>query len=621
MISELINNFNKIWPYEQKMDKEYLVEDTGSCYRIIIKNTCDWQLKSGGCTMCNYSDRTGIKANFIITTFQNLILDELISLNKNYDKLKFYINGSFFNDNELSFDVAISFINLLKDHLHLSKVCVESRPEFVNYNKLNKYILSTGLQFEICFGIESTNDVIRNVCFNKGVDIENFYTLLNDINALCDIKVYLLVKPPFLTEKQAIEDVVNSVNELLRHGVTNISFTPIAIQSNTILEFMLQEKLYRPVWIWSLIEINTRLKNVLLQYPNIHLSGLDYYPEPILSLFNCEKCTSDLLNILKRNRNLTWEEIDDNLKCNCYYKWKMEIESDKPSCSINNQIENVNELLNKNLQRTEQISKSIKSLNQVDLLTDIAKLLPAYKSKLDNVGIEDVQIPMNLVGYYNTIATCNYSIELDEFHRGIHMSRLVEILYEFSSQLHKDALKDLEDIIRKDNVNSRIELSCVLMKDKQSIISHKKSLISLSLNIKVQQKEEEIASIVEVSVPFINACPCTLTTANELFDYSFTHTQKGIIKISFCDIKSPLSKVLIFAEQYISIFDMLKREDEILVVKSAFDAAQFCEDKCRELSDKLTSAFSGLCREIVVKVTTDESIHPHRAFSEKTIIL
>ena len=52
-----------------------------------------------------------------------------------------------------------------------------------------------------------------------------------------------------------------------------------------------------------------------------------------------------------------------------------------------------------------------------------------------------------------------------------------------------------------------------------------------------------------------------------------------------------------------------------------FNSAAFFEDICREISNELLVGFGGRGRKIKVKVVTDESIHPHRAFAKKEILL
>ena len=82
-----------------------------------------------------------------------------------------------------------------------------------------------------------------------------------------------------------------------------------------------------------------------------------------------------------------------------------------------------------------------------------------------------------------------------------------------------------------------------------------------------------------------------------------------------------LKKCLHLQKVILVFFDMLKREDEIYVVKTAFDSAAFCEDICREISKESFTRFRGKGGTIKVKVVTDESIHPHRAFAKKEILL
>lgn len=622
MINTMMRVFNQNWLYKETMPMNFLVEDAGDSFRVIIKNTCSWYRHSGGCTMCNYSDRSGICATTIIENNREMIIEQLIGLDKKYSKLKFYINGSFFNEEELDFDVSIDFINQVKKQLGIKEICVESRPEFVTIDKVNRYILKTNMKYEICFGIESTNDEIRNSCLNKGVDLNRFYVLAKQLGMLCNVKVYLLVKPPFLTEKQAIEDIVNSVNELVERGIYNISYTPIAVQNNTVLEFLLQEKLYRPVWIWSLIEINTQLRIIREKHPNIHLSGLDYFPKPILSAFNCNKCSQKLLDLLRKNRNLVWEDVENFKNCECYSKWKNEINDNTIPLSIKSQIQMAVNLLNKNIDRTEQIENRTNAPKRAAFLTDVAKTVPNYNIALDYVGIENLRIPIRISGYADSVAKCSYSIELDEFHRGIHMSRLVEQLNAFANIFHEDLLKDVDCLLKSNaDVNSEIKIECELLKKVNTLLTNKENFIRLTLNLSAVSDKRDFHKNVEISVPFINACPCTLVTANELFDESFTHTQKGIIQVVFCDVMVPFGEMLLFVEEYISIYDMLKREDEIYVVKTAFNNAAFCEDICREISHRLFNSFCGKGRKIKLKVITDESIHPHRAFAKKEILL
>jgi uncharacterized Fe-S cluster-containing MiaB family protein len=52
----------------------------------------------------------------------------------------------------------------------------------------------TAVNFEICFGLESTDATIRNNCFHKGISYSDFLKVFHTINDLCKVKVYLLTQ-------------------------------------------------------------------------------------------------------------------------------------------------------------------------------------------------------------------------------------------------------------------------------------------------------------------------------------------------------------------------------------------------------------------------------------------
>lgn len=620
-MNSLIKKFVDIWPYTNSMNAKYIVEDAGDSYRIIINNYCEWHKKSGGCTMCNYSQRIAFHATDVLKKEAQNIFDEIHNLKKVYNRAKIYINGSFFNEAELEKQIALLFLCELKKRFGIMHVCVETRPEYLSKEKLIEYINETELSFEICFGIESTNDKIRNLCLHKGIDIDAFYSLCQEIVDLCKIKVYLLVKPPFISESEAILDVVNSVNNLIDHGITSISYTPIAIQKNTLLEFLLQENLYRPVWIWSLIEINTRLAELRKKYPEINLGGLEYYPEPLQLYFNCEICSTRLSIVLSNNRNITWDDIPKEELCSCYEKWLYQLKEGSLS-SIEDQIEYARNILEKNRKRTKEISYLVNS-HYNNSLTDVAKLIPEYRMKLDKVGVEEVHLPLLISGYQVEESIFNCALELDEFHRGIHMSRLIEKLNEFSLIEHQDIINDLKLMLAAQGaVNNSVDFQCKLFKKVQKNLSKKNNYISIFFKCNIQQISFPRAiwqCSITVTVPFINACPCTKLSAKELLGESFTHTQRGKISVSFVNTELSFSEIIEFIENYVGIFDLLKREDEIYLVGNTYKSAQFCEDVCRVITNDIIKKFRLNKGHAIICVTTEESIHPHQAFAKKTI--
>lgn len=619
MITNLMNAFTEHWPYFESTTKPFIVEDTGKTYRLIIKNTCEWYKKHGGCTMCNYTDHSGIHASSILKCYSEQIIEELLAFGKKYNKIKFYVNGSFFNDNELSQDICIPFIKRIRNILGISELCVETRSEYLSRDILLKYKRETGVNFEICFGLESTNDKIRNQCIHKGMLYSDFLKVFHNINDICSVKVYLLIKPPFISEKHAIEDVISSVKTLISDGITIISYTPVAIQKNTLLEFLLQENLYRPVWIWSIIEINSQIKDLKLGNTDIHLGGLDYYPEPLQKAFNCECCSDKLLNMLVANRDLTWDDFD--YRCDCYYQWRDQIENEI-DVSIEDAISQAEAVFEKVVKRSVSIYFKTNSHREPKILRDIAKTAPLNKYVLDQVGIEKTSIPLNIFGYMAGFGECTYSIELDVFHRGIHMSRLIERLNAFARKEHKDILSEMEYDLLFVGIPTTIAISFRIMDTVPNPLTDNTNFISLDLDCRVSSNiNNKIHKQITVTIPFINACPCTKETVEELFGETFTHTQRGRISITFMNCALPFNEIIEYVKKYISILDLLKREDEVYIVNKAHDEALFCEDICRRVTKDIKTDLMLLNGSVSVRVTTEESIHPHNAFAEKAFEL
>ena len=619
MINNLLRAFTKYWPYTESATEPFIVEDTGKSYRLIVRNTCEWYKNHGGCTMCNYTDRFGSHATSIIKDNSEQIIDSLIALNKTYTKIKFYVNGSFFNENEMNYDSCIVFIKRLKTELGITELCVETRPEYVTRDLLLKYKKETGVSFEVCFGLESTDEVIRNQCYHKGISYSEFLKVIHSIEDLCTVKVYLLIKPPFVSEKRAIEDIVSSVKSLLAEGITKISYTPIAVQENTLLEFLLQENLYHPVWLWSIIEINSRLKDLRSTNPDIHLGGLDYYPEPLQKAFNCEHCSDKLLNMLMENPDLTWDDFD--FKCDCYNRWHLQLESETDT-PIKDAISIAEEELSKTINRSISIYSKTNSQRNPMILRDVAKTAPIIKCVLDNVGIENVTIPLTVDTYRASLGECAYSIKLDEFHRGIHMSRLIERLNTFSKRKHTDILLEMENDLLIPSAPTNIEIKFKVMDTVLNPLTDNINYISLDVDCNVSSYlDGTVKRKITVSIPFINACPCTKETVQELFGESFTHTQRGKIHISFYDCDISFNSIIEYVKKYIGIFDLLKREDEVYIVNKAHKEALFCEDMCRNVSYNIRATLPISSGRVTVRVVTEESIHTHNAFAEKTFLM
>jgi GTP cyclohydrolase-4 len=107
-----------------------------------------------------------------------------------------------------------------------------------------------------------------------------------------------------------------------------------------------------------------------------------------------------------------------------------------------------------------------------------------------------------------------------------------------------------------------------------------------------------------------------------------THNQRGrgIITIQVSsENKVSIEKIIRIIEQSMSssIYELLKRNDEALLVETAHKNPKFVEDCVRTMAKKLVQQFPDLPGDsiLTIKQINEESIHSHNAFAERIATL
>ena len=283
---------------------------------VIILNTrgCSWAHKSG-CSMCGYFNDTiwnDVSSNDLETQF-NVAME-------NYSEQKFvkiFTSGSFLDEKEIKKDVQNKIFNKLVKQT--KKVSIESRPEYITDKRLSeiKDILGSCI-LEIGIGLETADDSIRNDCLNKGSTFNRFQKSVQSIKKYdFELKTYLLIKPPYLTEKRSIEDSIESVDKIKK--LTNtISFNPTNVQKNTFVNYLWSQKKYRPPWLFSVVEIlkeSKKLANDVKIKCDISGGG------NIRGAHNCGTCDRDFLDAISKFSMSQDTKDLRNLDCKCQEKW------------------------------------------------------------------------------------------------------------------------------------------------------------------------------------------------------------------------------------------------------------------------------------------------------------
>jgi hypothetical protein len=127
------------------------------------------------------------------------------------------------------------------------------------------------------------------------------------------VKAYLLLKPPFISEGEAINDILRSIETLNNEGLADIvSLNLMNVQSSTYVEFLWWRNLYRPPWLWSAVEILKSSKLRIISDPVA--GGKKRGPH------NCGKCDKNVVEAI-RSFSLTQDRKLLQVECECKSEW------------------------------------------------------------------------------------------------------------------------------------------------------------------------------------------------------------------------------------------------------------------------------------------------------------
>lgn len=261
------NKLNLSKPVTSWISEDRLHEEMGYEFTIIFRTcACRWaRSDDAGCTMCGYFNDKGPDS-----IAQSNILDQLqYAVKKHTSKLeeiqnngkktiiKFFSSGSFLDDEEFHPETRLEIAKKVVDLPSIHGILAETRPEFVKKETLLSLVKVCGEKsFELGIGMESSNDYVREVLINKGFSAQHLkdaIVIAHNCNVL--VKAYLLLKPPFLNEKTAIRDAVQSIKDAVEWGADSISLNPVNIQAFTLTESLYNNRKYRSPWIYSVISV------------------------------------------------------------------------------------------------------------------------------------------------------------------------------------------------------------------------------------------------------------------------------------------------------------------------------------------------------------------------------
>lgn len=323
MISEMPEKPLASWRGKERYGSELL-----DCLTIIFKSGgCSWSR----CRMCSYRhERYGQLSCDELTHHLNAQLAWVLREYREdeYRLVKIFTSGSFFDPVE----VPPAFRKEVASAFRGKLVIAETRPEYITEDAFASFIdtIDDGswkIPLYCAIGLETSNDFIREKCINKGFDFKAFVSASAVAHASgAGVKAYLLFKPLFLTEREALEDMRTTIRDITPYADL-ISMNPCTVQRNTELEYYWKRGAYRPPYLWSVL--------TLLNESPVHMTCDPLGGGQKRGPHNCGSCDYELVKgirdySLSADRDLIGALLETPCGCKC--EWEFVLENEKPSC-------------------------------------------------------------------------------------------------------------------------------------------------------------------------------------------------------------------------------------------------------------------------------------------------
>lgn len=293
---------------------------------IFLRSTgCEWVEKTGGCTMCGFYCATSrgreVSADEYIAQFEYVM--DAVDLG-DYPIVSIYNDGNIFNEREMPVAAIEKICSYIDGYKNIKKVVVESRIDYSpdeHVAKMKKAL--NGRQLEVAFGFESANAQVMNLCINKGFSANNFdhfHSRMQGMGVLT--KPLLLVKPPFLTEGEAINDILQTISYCVSRGIDYVDLEVTTVEKNTVVHELWKNDLYRPPWLWTLVELLQQCRERFGNRAHVYVSPWNYSVESLDWARNCGKCDAEITEAIQRYNSRFDTAEFDGLDGSCREEWK-----------------------------------------------------------------------------------------------------------------------------------------------------------------------------------------------------------------------------------------------------------------------------------------------------------
>ncbi len=288
---------------------------------------------SGSCLMCDYG-RAKCSAR------PQIYLDEMSKILEKYNSgLKYLLicsNGSILDEYQISTELLIGILKL-SQACDIPEIIIETHYTDVTEERLKLIKKFIHKPVIIEMGLETINSKYQNTLFMKNIELSKYEETICRIHSYgYEVEINLMLGLPFLSSAEQLEDIKQSIDWVIDKNCTPIIF-PVNIKPHTMLRYIYDKGLYKPISLWLLIILLDDLDEKTLSRIVIAWYGNrdEPYADDVPTIFpqSCDACKDNLLlfgrafldahDYTSRKRLIS--DLKKTTSCNCYSKIKKKI--------------------------------------------------------------------------------------------------------------------------------------------------------------------------------------------------------------------------------------------------------------------------------------------------------
>jgi len=295
---------------------------------ILRTRGCVWWWKSG-CTFCGYFNDVRDDVTSDDLHAQWAWAKRELNDFEGCSMVKVYTSGTFFEDRENPPDWQETVLRETHEMgLHL---IVEARAEMCTPEKV-AWVAERHPGCVVAIGLEAYDDEVLKFHCNKGFSTKQWrraVVTLRENNL--GVKTYLLFKPPFMSEGDALYHTAAWIREIVDDS-DEISVNPMNIQRGTIVDRLFRNREYRPPWLWSMValirDVHDDINSSANGSPKTRLIIHPTAAGKVRGAHNCGACDKEVAAAIERYSVSSDLAEFNGISCSCEGIWASEIALD-----------------------------------------------------------------------------------------------------------------------------------------------------------------------------------------------------------------------------------------------------------------------------------------------------